>query len=538
MNEFVASNVLIGTSPLSSEANAAIEGFAEGARREPSLARLATFLRTTFSLDLTTDPDIVSGFVSDESHLPGHADGLCRPRTLQEAAAILRTCFLCGVPVTVSAGRSNLTGSATPEGGILVSLSAMETPVFHVDEAEKTVTAPVGMILEDLRRAVLAATDSRLAYPVDPTSRSEASVGGSVACNASGFTPGAPGATRDWVAGVGVLLPSGVYVSARRGAVVSANGVFLLRDGGAEREIPVPTHVRPAIKNAGGPFSSEDGVMDFVDFIVGSEGIYGVVVDVTLRLADQPDAFLDFFFSMPSEADAVRFRMAIEAELGDLSGLKALEYFGANCRRYMDHEQQFFRGGDSVAIYIQVPVSVDTADAVAEDWFERLCRLGVDPDAILLLDNARDRARFIEARHSVPARSLEVVNRRGTYTLMTDTVVPKEHFLTFLEFTHGLLGANGVDYLAWGHLGDCHLHFSMLPERSQLEHATRLYEQIVAKSAELGGVYSGEHGTGKRKRGDFMACNGERGLAGVRRTKQALDPEMLLNRGNVISVHA
>ena len=52
----------------------------------------------------------------------------------------------------------------------------------------------------------------------------------------------------------------------------------------------------------------------------------------------------------------------------------------------------------------------------------------------------------------------------------------------------------------------------------------------------LGGVYSGEHGTGKRKRGDFLACNGPRGVEDIRRTKAALDPEFLLNRGNVVTV--
>ena len=197
-----------------------------------------------------------------------------------------------------------------------------------------------------------------------------------------------------------------------------------------------------------------------------------------------------------------------------------------------------FRCGNPVAAYLQVPAAAAEADALAEAWFERLCGLGVDPDAILLLDNDRDRSLFLEARHSMPANSLEVVNRRGTFTLMTDTVVPRDRFAEFLAFAHALLAENAIDYLAFGHLGDCHLHFSMMPERSQLEDATRVYETIVAKSAALGGVYSGEHGTGKRKRADFVACNGERGVEDVRRTKAAIDPAFLLNRGNVVTAPA
>ena len=135
----------------------------------------------------------------------------------------------------------------------------------------------------------------------------------------------------------------------------------------------------------------------------------------------------------------------------------------------------------------------------------------------------------------MPANAVEVVQRRGTHMIMTDTVVPPERFAEFLAFAHGLIRGAGIDYLAFGHLGDCHLHFTMLPTPAQLERGVELYDRIVDKSAALGGVYSGEHGTGKRKRADFVRCYGAAGVADVRRCKQALDPEFLLNRGDVIA---
>ncbi len=532
-------NEILGVNLISESACQAVAVFSLNYRQTPEVNALATFLSETFEIELATDSDIVSGFSSDESHLLGTAIGVCRPRNERDVAAILSTCFLCGVPVTICAGRSNLTGSATPEGGIMISMLSMQEPALFVDEAAKQVTAPVGMFLEAMRKAVLAETRSRLYYPVDPTSRTEATVGGSIACNASGFTPGASGATRDWVQRVGVVLPCGTFVSASRGEVMSSDGKFVLNSGNKTMEIPVPRYPRPAIKNAGGPYSSADGVMDFVDFIVGSEGLYGVVVDVTLKLLDRPEAYLDFFFSLPSEEEAIKLRIQLEEVLeGDLSGLTAFEYFGINCRQYMKHESRFFSGENPVAVYLQIPVFAADVDSATERWFEHLCSLDVsiDPDAIILLDNERDRTLFMEARHSLPANSLEVVTHRGTYTLMTDTVVPTERFADFLSFTHALLNENKLDYLAFGHLGDCHLHFSMMPEKSQLENATRVYERIVAKSAELGGVYSGEHGTGKRKRADFLACNGQYGVDEIRKVKSVLDPEYLLNRGNVVTL--
>jgi glycolate oxidase len=67
-----------------------------------------------------------------------------------------------------------------------------------------------------------------------------------------------------------------------------------------------------------------------------------------------------------------------------------------------------------------------------------------------------------------------------------------------------------------------------------LTRATEVYDRIIAESARLGGVYSGEHGTGKRKRRDFLRCYGPEAVEQVRRSKAALDPEFLLNRGDVI----
>ena len=91
-----------------------------------------------------------------------------------------------------------------------------------------------------------------------------------------------------------------------------------------------------------------------------------------------------------------------------------------------------------------------------------------------------------------------------------------------------------IEYLLFGHLGDCHLHFHLIPTLKQQPRALEVYDQIVEKSAELGGVYSAEHGTGKRKRQDFVKCYGKEAVEQIRRTKAVLDPNFLLNRGNVI----
>jgi D-lactate dehydrogenase (cytochrome) len=516
----------------------ALDAFGAAHRGPEALPALAVFLRERFGCELNLDRDIVSGFAKDSSNLPGLAEALARPRDERQVAVFLRACRAAGIRVTLSGGRSNLTGSATPEGGVVLSTVSLAGPAVQVSEADRTVVAPASMILEDVRNSVVAMTGGRLFFRVDPTSRTDASVGGCLACNASGFTPGETGAMRHWVKALRLCLPDGRIVAAARGQYVSQAGRFLLHGDDGDLVWPVPTYKRPAIKNAGGPFSAPDGAMDLVDLIVGSEGLFGLVTACTLGLTPRPRAYLDLFFSLPGEDEALRFFEAARSHFhGDLGGLTAFEYFGVNARRYMKHEDRFFRGADPVGIYIQEPLFDREMDEAAEDWLGILAEANVTlrDDQILSLDTDALRALFTEARHSTAANFVEAVQQRGTFTVLTDCVVPPDRFPVFLRFAHERISRDGIEYLAFGHLGDCHLHFAMLPERGQTEAAVAAYDDIVACSADLGGVYSGEHGTGKRKRKDFLRCHGTEAAEQVRRCKTAVDADWLLNVGAVCS---
>jgi D-lactate dehydrogenase (cytochrome) len=532
-------NKLLIMNVLTEEEYQKIDNFCVKHSGEESLPQIAAFLKEQFSLDLTTDSDVVSGFIADSSNLPGTASALLRPSSQRECAIIFRVCYKAGIPYTISAGRSNLTGSATPNNGIVISTTFMMSPEPEVDRSKMIIKAPVGIILEELRNLVLEQSQKKFIFPVNPTSRSDAAVGGAIACNASGFTPGDIGSIRSWVDSIEFLLPNGMKISAKKGDYISSDGKFILCQGGDESDFPVPLYERTALKNASGPFSSSQGVMDFIDLVVGSEGLFGMVMACTLNLQNNPSDYMDIFFSLSTEDAALQFLGYLRNQMSDnLSSLSALEYFGIHCREYMEHQGRLFRGDDEVGIYIQVPLTDKTIEDAAEEWFEILMNSECDikEEAIILLDNDRDRKIFMEARHSLPANSLEVVQNRGTFTIMTDTVVPPSNFAAFLDYTNGLIRSEGMDYLSFGHMGDCHLHFMILPEKEQLARAAELYDMIVAKSSEMGGVYSGEHGTGKRKRKDFLKCYGAQAVEEVRRCKAAVDPLFLLNRGNVFLI--
>ena len=116
-------------------------------------------------------------------------------------------------------------------------------------------------------KQILELSNNNLFYPVNPTSRNDAFVGGTLSCNASGFIPGDKGATRYWVKEIEFLLPNGDMVDIKRGQYISNKGVFTLQYDEKSIQLPMPTYKRPKIKNASGLYSDENGKVDLIDLI-------------------------------------------------------------------------------------------------------------------------------------------------------------------------------------------------------------------------------------------------------------------------------
>ena len=502
------------------------------------IENLAYFLENTFNINITSDKDIVSSYERDYSNMPGKAHLLCRPKTDLECAIILRCCRLSKINITISAGRTNLNGSATPNGGLILSMEKMISPKVKVDNIKKVVDSPVGIYLERMREEVLLQSQNKLFYPVDPTSRNDAMVGGTLSCNASGFVPGEQGATRYWVQEIKFILPNGYILDCKRGQYTSDDRCFIFLCGKNKIKMRVPDYERPKIKNASGPYSDELGKMDLVDLIIGSEGIFGLIVAVKFKLKDRPDDFLDLFFTLPKESDAIKFQNYLSKYLlGDLSEISALEYFGYNCQNYMDNKSALFDCDLDVGIYLQVPLYNVTIEDVVDEWYEILSKskCNINLDKIILLNNPKAWKKFFKARHSIPENALKKSHIYDTLSILTDTIVPLKNFKIFLDYSHKILKKSKIEYLLFGHLGDCHLHFHLIPKKTQQSKAIDVYKKIVTKTVSLDGIYSAEHGTGKRKTNDFYECFGENGIRKVKLAKRALDPDFLLNTGNIFN---
>jgi len=494
---------------------------------------LVSFLKNEIKIDVTSDREFVESYQRDWSNIPGYADAVARPVNSEECAILLYLFSNSNIPITISAGKTNLTGSATPESGLVISTELMTSPKSKINIKSKTVQAPIGEILENVRKKILVDSNNKLYYPVDPTSRKDARVGGTISCNASGFIPGEKGATRYWVESLSVLLLNGELIKAKRGEYISEKGIFFIND----QEIILPNYNRPNIKNASGPYTVDNKEMDFVDLIIGSEGIFGMIVDCELRLDDLSKNHLDLFIPFESENKAIDFYYYIDELMKDKKfDIKALEYFGYNCQDYMNNRKYLFEDKNKVGIYMQIPIFDKNIENTVEDWVGILenSNCNINSSKVLLLNEPQNWKKFFEARHSIPVNALEKTIKLDAISMITDTIVPPENFKEFLDYTHQLIRNNNIEYLLFGHLGDCHLHFHLIYSKEQQEIVENIYDNIVKESSRLGGVYSAEHGTGKRKRNDFIECYGIRAVNQIKLCKRAFDSKMLLNQGNII----
>jgi len=488
------------------------------------------WVKNNWDIDVTLDSDIIKGYLRDWSNIEGYAIGLCRPKDNVESAIIITVLYNLKVPYTISAGRTNLTGSATPMEGFVISIENLKNLKPTVKGSQ--VTTSSGIYLEDMRKEVLEQTNNEFYYPVDPTSRKEAMIGGTVSCNASGFVPGEQGATRYWVQALEIILPNGKFVKCQRGDYISKNSIFEL-DG---QVIELPTYNRPDIKNASGPYTCGNGDIDFIDLIIGSEGMFGLITECTFKLKSRPKDYLDLFIILESEKHATQFYNYL-SQILKLDQVTALEYFGYNCQSYMNNREYFFKDESEVGIYLQIPLYDDLFDNACAEWLEIASKseCNISDEKIYVLNDQKSWDLFFEARHSMPELALKRTKELNGISIITDTIVPPKNFPHFLNQTHTLIKNANIEYLLFGHLGDCHLHFHLIPSKEQEQDAISIYNRIINISSSLNGVYSAEHGTGKRKKMDFIKCYGKEAVEQVRKTKLSFDPFMLLNKGNVIT---
>lgn len=461
--------------------------------------------------DLVRDPTILEGYLTDASNVRGSAEALIRPRSTAEVADIVRHCQDRRIPVTVTAARTSTTAAAVPEGGWLLSLEHL-TAFEHL--GRDRATAQAGLHLGAFQDAIEAA--GRF-YPPDPTSRHDCTLGGSIACNASGARTFRYGPTRAWVEALEVVLPTGDILEVGPNDPVPADW-------------PSPRWVEPPVKTAAGYAPPRR----LLDVFIGQEGTLGVITRATVRLVDLPTAVLGVVAWFPDRTRAVTFvRRARTAARVDPSGAlspRCLEYLDGACLDLARGRGIEVPDGAGVALFCEQEV-VGGEDVHLEAWWEALTEDGALVDDTLVTTDDAGRAKLHAFRHAIPAGINEQVVKNGMPKVGTDLSVPDDA----LDEMMSLYEAVPLQHVLFGHIGNNHLHLNLLPRSAEeLTTAKRIYDDLARRAVALGGSVSAEHGIGKLKRRHLAWMVGEETLAAFRALKAHLDPGWILGRGNIL----
>lgn len=471
-----------------------------------------------------TDPAILAGYLTDASNLPGHAEALYRPRDAAGVAAVLRRCQQDGTPLTVTAKRTSTTGASVPMGGALLSTELLTDATSHATDATSHATSHAtdardatsrwvgaGVLLGDFQRQVEA---EGLFFPPDPTSRLECSVGGAIACNASGARTYRYGPVRPWVEAVEFVTPTGEIRLVTRETPLPW---------------PVPVWREPAVKTAAGYCPADN----LLDLIIGAEGTLGVITAAKLRLIPLPAHVLTFFAYFPDEPSLLSF-LADARSLGGRwpdppataknVGPRCIEFFD---RRALDMIRDRLPEVPAAHAALLIEVEHD-GEAPLEFWFGLLTDRGALLDDTIVAEEETGRLKLQRVRHALPATVNEIITRNGVQKVGTDFSVPDAALPEMLR----AYDAVPMAAVCFGHIGNNHLHMNLLPrDQAELVQARAIYLGLARQAVALGGSVSGEHGIGRLKKAHLALMVPEEVREGWRRLRRAADPGMILGRG-------
>lgn len=507
-------------------------------------------------------------FLRDESRKTGRAETISFPRDESEVRHVMAAVRTGGWAVTTQGARTGITGGAVPGDGHILNLSRMNRVIgLRHDEARDQflVTVQPGLILSEFRnllrtcefdtsgwsRSSLESLDAlRTAgcffFPPDPTEGS-ASLGGMVACNASGACTFHYGPTRDYVEALRVVLADGSVLSLRRGQdrVSGRRFTVTTTDGGRTLEGSVPTYQMPAVKNAAGYFARDE--MALLDLFIGSEGTLGVFSEIEVRLIRAPECRWGVMVFFPAEDSAVRFvkavrslpleRRPVAVEYFDFHALDLLRRQKASNPAFADIPEM--PPTFHTAIYVEYHGSEERVSQALEGLSGLAVTAGGGEEDTWVAMTESELERFKFFRHAVPESVNLLIDERRKQEpelmkLGTDMAVPDMELDRVLAMYRTGLEEKGLEAVIFGHIGNNHVHVNILPRTIREYNVGKdLYLQWARQVVSMGGTVSGEHGIGKFKVALLLEMYGEQGIREMRDIKRVFDPDGRLNRGNL-----
>ena len=444
---------------------------------------------------LTREPSLL---VYRSDGLPGHRaipSLAVFPGTRDEVIRVVRVLADAGASFVARGAGTGLSGGALADGLVLVGLHRLKR-ILAIDTEAGTATVEPGVVNATLSKAV---APLGLHYAPDPSSQSACTIGGNIAENAGGPHCLKYGVTLDHVVRATVVLPDGEVMMLDRG------------DG-----------------------SADESGYDLLGAFVGSEGCFGVVLDVTVRLTPIPEAVITLladFTSVRAAADATSRIIAAgilpaALELMDQATIEAVEssVYAAGYPR------------DAAAVLL---AEVDGAAAGLDDdaaAIERICREAGAREVRVARD-AAERARLWQGRK----KAFGAMGRVAPHLVVQDAVVPRTRLAEVLEEIQAIGARHQVRVCNVFHAGDGNLHPNIPYDADDPDESARVaraMSEIMHRCIAVGGTITGEHGVGLDKLDYMTALFPAETLDAMCTLRDVFDPERRANPGKVIPVHS
>lgn len=524
----------------------------------------------------STSKDKIQNFLSDESKIitadGQNIDKIFYPRTTDEVASIVKLATDSGKLVTVSGAGTGLTGARVAMQDWILStdqlLSVQAQPSEEIKQwvesdtnieytvalqsnsATPSLRVPVSMRLRTLQHLVKSLG---FFYPPDCTEFSSF-IGGNVATNASGARTFKYGPTRSYVQELVVVLSTGSVLRLNRSQITDESYSWTIIDQNTNVSRTVKVD-----KSFPNPKVSKNAVafpiypnMPLIELFIGTEGIFGIVTEIVLRLLTEPKNIFSLICYFTTSEQTINFVKRAQAQkLQELEPTPmSVEYFDYYALKFMRKTHPHIPLKAKAAIYLEQDVEdAEKVDQYLEFWVQILDEVGY-LDSWAELDD-RGIEKHKEFRHSLPVAVNDYVKKNGANKVGTDFAVPSTVFDKFLamlkqkgdEYTEYQQAkkpftSDKIGYVIYGHIGNDHLHLNFLPrDQEELHKAEAMYLDMAKEVVKLGGTISAEHGVGKKYYGGkpyIWYMIGDTGIDELKKVKSILDPANILNIGNII----
>ncbi|WP_375509227.1 FAD-linked oxidase C-terminal domain-containing protein [uncultured Caballeronia sp.] len=418
-------------------------------------------------------------------------DAVAFPNTVTEVQEAMQVCADLRIPVIPYGTGTSCEGHiAALHGGLCIDTSGLrDIRAIRVNDMDATVEA--GVTRKELNSHL---HHTGLQFPIDPGA--DASIGGMVSTRASGTNAVRYGTMREQVLSLEVVLPDGSLVQTGTRARKSAAGYDL-------------THL-----------------------FVGSEGTLGIVTAVTLRLHALPEHTVAATCSFPSLDSAIgTVIQTIQAgvPIGRVELLDDLQVDAVNRYSKINLDVAptliFEFHGSRGAVNDQVALVKDIAEANSGHefrWAER----------------PEDRSRLWQARHDIWWANIAL--RPGSQSLPTDVCVPISELAVNIQAAKEDINQANLIAPICGHVGDGNFHacFIVNPEdEDEMRRVEDVNQRMIDRALACGGTCTGEHGIGYGKI-DFLRQETGNAFSLHQSIKSAFDPNLIMNPGKIVGMHA